>query len=387
MRQPHALTRVTLRRSLQQRCARALACAGSSASRWTQSVALRNAHAHRPLATTAMAQRGTQRARDTTTSTTAVAASARTATEALVAPLVQLWNAAEHAKTRLRLPRALELYERALALADASELLLHSTLLTAAMLYAVIGTRMALLTAGGADLPAAARTRGGEQLLRLSQRCLGLLRDRWRAGTLLTPTPEEEYFAEYLDRVAASMGVDSFVAWAYDALFFWPRASMSPMLTAEADCLHAMHEALCAAVEMRTRGLSCEETTINLLDDVLRITLDAAGPWLPRLRDTCGLSHADEAKLRKLQQEVAQGQSARREQIHNNFIAIGARGAADVAHHGLRSCTLPTCDATEAYPKTYKLCGRCRGAAYCCAAHSKEDWKRHKREDGCEAPA
>jgi hypothetical protein len=53
---------------------------------------------------------------------------------------------------------------------------------------------------------------------------------------------------------------------------------------------------------------------------------------------------------------------------------------------GLRSCALPACGAMEEYPKTYKLCGRCRGAAYCCAVHSKEDWKRHKREDGCAAP-
>jgi hypothetical protein len=57
-----------------------------------------------------------------------------------------------------------------------------------------------------------------------------------------------------------------------------------------------------------------------------------------------------------------------------------------VARHGLRSCALPACGATEAYQKTYKLCGRCRGVAYCCPAHSKEDWKRHKREDGCAEP-
>jgi hypothetical protein len=65
---------------------------------------------------------------------------------------------------------------------------------------------------------------------------------------------------------------------------------------------------------------------------------------------------------------------------------MAALGAADVARHGLRSCALPACGATEQYRKTYKLCGRCRGAAYCCASHSKEDWKRHTREDGCAPP-
>jgi hypothetical protein len=59
--------------------------------------------------------------------------------------------------------------------------------------------------------------------------------------------------------------------------------------------------------------------------------------------------------------------------------------AADAARHGLRRCALPACDAQEPHPKLFKLCGRCRGVAYCCAAHSVEDWKRHKREDGCAA--
>jgi hypothetical protein len=59
--------------------------------------------------------------------------------------------------------------------------------------------------------------------------------------------------------------------------------------------------------------------------------------------------------------------------------------AVDTARHGLRRCALPACDAQEPHPKLFKLCGRCRGAAYCCAAHSVEDWKRHTREDGCNA--
>jgi hypothetical protein len=54
-------------------------------------------------------------------------AAASAASEALVAPLVQLIRAADDAKMRGRLPRALELYERALAHAEAS--LPQSTLL------------------------------------------------------------------------------------------------------------------------------------------------------------------------------------------------------------------------------------------------------------------
>ncbi len=175
------------------------------------------------------------------------------------------------------------------------------------------------------------------------------------------------------------------MVWAHNAVDFWPQEA-SLTLADGAQCLHGIYEALCAAAEMWTRHLACDELTVGLLHGLLGDALDAAGPWLPRLRATCGLSHADEAKLCDLQQAVAQGQSARREQLKNRLADTGASGAADVARHGLRSCALPSCGATEAYPKTYKLCGRCRCAAYCCAAHSKEDWKRHKREDGCAAP-
>jgi hypothetical protein len=61
------------------------------------------------------------------------------------------------------------------------------------------------------------------------------------------------------------------------------------------------------------------------------------------------------------------------------------RAAADVARHGLRQCALPGCGATEAQPKAFKVCSRCRKAAYCSAAHQQEDWRRHKRADACAA--
>jgi hypothetical protein len=93
------------------------------------------------------------------------------------------------------------------------------------------------------------------------------------------------------------------------------------------------------------------------------------------------LTPAYENRLRELQQH----NNALRQRMvgaADQLAFIQERGAADVARHGLRRCALPACDAQEAHPK---LCGRCRGTAYCCAGHSKEDWKRHKREDGCNA--
>jgi hypothetical protein len=52
----------------------------------------------------------------------------------------------------------------------------------------------------------------------------------------------------------------------------------------------------------------------------------------------------------------------------------------------LRRCALPECDATEPQPKAFKLCGRCRAAAYCSAAHQQADWRRHKHYDACAPP-
>jgi hypothetical protein len=323
----------------------------------------------------------------------ALAASA--ATEALVAPLVQLWRSADDAMERLRVPRALELFERTLVLAETT--MPESTLLAAQLLQQLNTMRTALAVGGntltsmdpGADALILAAWRDDEQLLRVSQRSLGLLRARWAAGTLLTLTPAESCFVEAVPilHTPETWGVELFAAWASDALMHWPQAS--PALAGGADCLHGIHEALRAALAMRvtrdTRRVHLEGTMQSVLCEMLPMLLDDAS-WLHRLRSTCGLSQSDEAELRKLQQELLQGHEARLEVTNNDISAMGVRRAADVARHGLRSCALPACSATEQYRKTYKLCGRCRGAAYCCAAHSKEDWKRHKREDGCAPP-
>jgi hypothetical protein len=134
----------------------------------------------------------------------------------------------------------------------------------------------------------------------------------------------------------------------------------------------------------QTRSVHVPTVTLSALCGLLSVVLDASR--LHCLRSTCGLSQSDEAELRKLEQEVLQDCEARAKLTTSGLSAMVARGARDVARHGLRSCALPSCGATEEHPKTYKLCGRCRGAAYCGAAHCAEVWKRHKREDGCLAP-
>jgi hypothetical protein len=115
---------------------------------------------------------------------------------------------------------------------------------------------------------------------------------------------------------------------------------------------------------------------------------DEAGMLL-RMRATCGLTAAEETALRQLAERYkAEGERFAQElpKVAEDVTAERQQtAAADVARHGLRRCALPACGAQEAHPKLFKLCGRCRGAAYCGAAHCAEDWKRHKREDGCAA--
>ncbi len=306
---------------------------------------------------------------------------------------MQLVRSADDAKDLVRLPRALELYERALALAETT--IQESTLIATALLQQSSRTRMYLAAGRSvAAMDAAALAplheaawRDDEQLLRQSQRSLGLLRARWRAGTLLTPTPEEACFSVQTSRTPEPLGVELFAMWATAALMYWPHAS--PTLAGSADCLRGIHEALRAVLAMQTmrqtRSIELAPTAVNSLSLMLHMVF-ADVSRLQRLRTTCGLSDAEETELRKLQQDLLQGLDERSQKTKSDLSAMGARGAADVARHGLRSCALPSCGATEEYRKTYKLCGRCRGAAYCCAAHSKEDWKRHKREDGCAAP-
>jgi hypothetical protein len=126
------------------------------------------------------------------------------------------------------------------------------------------------------------------------------------------------------------------------------------------------------------------------LHGFVTLALSYEAGLLLRMRAACGLTAAEESALRQLVDRYNKATAERRQQEWpTRMEALNARqqqaAAADAARHGLRRCALPSCDAQEPHPKLFKLCGRCRGAAYCCPAHSVEDWKRHKREDGCKA--
>jgi hypothetical protein len=115
---------------------------------------------------------------------------------------------------------------------------------------------------------------------------------------------------------------------------------------------------------------------------------DEAGLLL-RMRATCGLTAAEETALRQLAERHQAEAKCEKQELPKWVEGINANmqqaAAMDTARHGLRRCALPSCDAQEAHPKLFKLCGRCNATAYCCKQHQTEDWKRHKREDGCQA--
>jgi hypothetical protein len=119
---------------------------------------------------------------------------------------------------------------------------------------------------------------------------------------------------------------------------------------------------------------------------VMSAFADEAG-MLPYMRAPCGLTAAEEMALRQLAERHKAAAERKQQELPNQLKDLKAKSqqaaSDDLARHGLRRCALPSCGAQEPHPKLFKLCGRCRGAAYCGAAHSVEDWKRHKREDGC----
>jgi hypothetical protein len=126
-----------------------------------------------------------------------------------------------------------------------------------------------------------------------------------------------------------------------------------------------------------------------MVHGVVTFALSDEAGLLIRMRAECGLSAAEQTALRQLAERHKAAFERNQQELPKVVKDLKAErqqaAATDLACHGLRRCALPACDAQEAHPKLFKLCGRCRGAAYCRAQHSKEDWKRHKREDGCTA--
>jgi hypothetical protein len=313
---------------------------------------------------------------------------------AVVVELKKLKAAAEQAQTLMRRARTAELFGRALKVADAA--LPRDSLITASLLDS-LAVACVFITAGASATHAEgnqlqdmvfAAWQSDTQAVTYSRRALQICVERWNASKLFKHSADE---AAYFEGVSAQvLGARMFMSCANCAAVYWPPPVSAPELESRA---RAAHGALRAALELEARGAALDAHTVAVIKALLVVGLSgmaydglAHGGLLETLR-LCGMSTAEEAALHQLRQRLSapavdaavtrENDIARATVLHN--------AAADVARHGLRRCALPSCGDTEPHPKLFKLCGRCRGAAYCCAAHSVEDWKRHKKEDGCTA--
>jgi hypothetical protein len=316
----------------------------------------------------------------------------------LVVPLLQLWHAVDVAGNRMRMTRAVELYERTLAAAEAT--LPRDSLIIARLLNDVVYARTmredVLVATDVQEAWAAAWRREQAVVVPQSQRCLTLLHARWRAGTLLAPTPDELAFSGGIaeQQPLQMVGARQFIVFAENAMQCWPQ----PLRRSADDArLRCVHGALQVALELQARGElercapAMGGSFPSLLAEVLMDT--ARGGLLCRMRAAFGLTRADEAALHRLAGRYCAAPQAivvREKAYDTQMATLGAhvleRGAADLARHGLRICLLPGCGATEPHPKAFKVCARCRAAVYCSPAHQAEDWRRHKCAD-CSAAA
>jgi hypothetical protein len=327
---------------------------------------------------------------------------------ATVAPLLRLHEGASAAMCMARHARAEELYARTVAAAEA-------TLPGAGTSLVVLGLLRDQLTAhfAAAGLHAEQGVVREERMTAVAQaaesravlaRACDIARARWRAGTLFHPSPEEEAF--YPGSNVLQTGIIALLELKALVLMLHPAPDDPDALCAVLDALRAALEADArgllgllpplqqpqsqpAALAAVTSEIDPESNTAarNGLQRLLQYALGDGGRLI-KLRTLHGLSFADEAALRALRQRVAA--SFETETDPDCFVhtaAMRQRAAADVARHGLRACALPECAAKEPHPKAFKLCGRCRGVVYCSAAHQAEDWRRHKRDDGCKAAA
>lgn len=219
---------------------------------------------------------------------------------------------------------------------------------------------------------------------------------RWQADPAWPASPAEVAFSADDSRPAAALGAESFFACVGDALRWWPplrNVRATSTLALEADGRLDSSPNATRSWVSPAGAPTLRMSVTNLLD----VALHEIAATLQQLRAACGLSGAEERALRALHGRLSATEQhtdhARMYSLLNTtlFAARREAGAADVARHGLRACALPGCGATEPYPKAFKLCGcgscSCRGAAYCCAQHSADDWRRHKREDRCTPPA
>ena len=300
--------------------------------------------------------------------------------------------------------RAVELYERAIATAEA--LRQPDCLIVARLRVSCLGSQHRnVCAAQSGDHSADAKRRGGAQVLALFQAhlpgVLETLERRRAAGTLLPMCcraheiaweadclrtelrllGEPEPDAERLSQGAQLIGVQAYFAAARHAIFV---SGISQDLGVMPEplfgrCLTVLEHAL-----LLTLGRKSDSGELNaawippieqvFLDAFRRILLPLLKPEKPcdaRLLDAWR-SVEQSGLLQVMQVEQACERCGR---ISKSF---GDAQAARDAGVPLRACALPSCGAREAHVSHFKRCGACGQVVYCSKAHQAEHWPAHK---------
>ena len=326
---------------------------------------------------------------------------------AVVETLKALGRDSIAARIRMRIARAIELDERAVATAVA-KLPSSATLILAAQHHRVVSTRRMAAGCAGGSTPGSAEFRAAvlaawagadTQLLVHSKKCAELLHARSHAGTLWTLTREEQL---YFGARGAWQVAYALLEAVGDALTLLPPPSTPAGYRLLArDCCVAMR----AVLQLDAAGQLMPEQLLSSIvpdlfvnpqavrqgmADMLNLLLrDSPRMPISLLRLECGLTPEEE--------EAMKGLLARLEVSRASAESIASRtekaaqllqqlASEDLARNGLRACALPSCAAVEPHPRAFKVCARCRSCVYCGAEHQRADWSRHKRVDGCKAP-
>ena len=351
------------------------------------------------------------------------AAAARAALAALK-PLRELLSAARAAGRRLACARSNELWQRTLAQAEATlsaqavvtvhirDLALKAMAVNAMQDIAMHMTTALDISERMMEITVAA-WKQNPRLVAMSRRNLEVLVGKWRAGKLDALSVEERvYFMCSRDTPLRGAGARLCAASARDAVAFWPPDAL------DAAALRNVHDAICAVLEAdaagelfpgdmlaRQRQMSRDEREetghpVMMLGQELFEGVPISGrtpQQMEQLVRDLGLSKAQLSALSALQLRTEdetidyQNMGAQMASMEAEMREVGhdaaARAAAAAAKYGLQRCALPACAAQEPAARTYKRCGRCGQAYYCCVEHQQADWRRHKHEDGCKKPA
>ena len=332
------------------------------------------------------------------------AASSSEDAAATVAPLVALWKRSTEMFSKQRWARSLELMERALE--QARQTLPQDNLVAVWMNGFVVvqrmisGSELASITAPRPDgsLKFSASTSDAHFLTAMMCERLAACCARFKAGTLSTPTPEEVAFfstCKQLDAAPEGRVGEELLFISTTETLDWTGSDCEVLAGLKACGVSAM---LQIALSLDARGelepwLRKRDKTHSCLARVLAGVLAsnterAQNHLCVFLPPEAEVSRSRLEALHRTLPNISGGHEPLSDISVSALVAqLQGTAAADVARHGLRTCTLPGCGAKEPHPRFFKCCSRCRSVFYCSSEHQREDWPRHRAADQCTKPA